>query len=99
MRHKILQLIGWLLIRKWGKHLEELHIIGDEDQMLFEWAGAVPGAFYNPLARDKRGLLEKSHRVPRNIVELALRWIEQIPGRVPITYHPRDFEGENQTHG
>ena len=83
------------LIRKWGAACETLYIVGDPDQCIFQWRGADPRAFTNTnIPMENRQVLSQSYRVPRAVHARAVRWINQMEGREPVIYHPRDHDGD-----
>jgi DNA helicase-2/ATP-dependent DNA helicase PcrA len=77
------------VLRKLTKDADQLILIGDADQTLYEWAGASVEAFLTPLPESRQQVLEQSRRVPKKIHNLAVRWIETIPNREKIVYYPR----------
>jgi DNA helicase II / ATP-dependent DNA helicase PcrA len=80
------------VIRGWKT--EHLFLIGDDDQNLYEWSGAIPDTFLNSnLPPEREKVLEQSYRIPRSVHGIASRWISSVPGRVPKAYLPRDHEG------
>lgn len=57
---------------------------------LYQFRGSDPSAFLEPeLPEAQTRVLGQSYRVPSAIHAYAVRWIEQMPDRTPITYHPR----------
>jgi superfamily I DNA/RNA helicase len=91
----------WLVLSKWSKDetVQEIRIVGDQDQALFMWSGARPDFLNHETIRpDQRFVLNQSHRVPRAVHALAMRWIKQIKNRAPVEYYPRDFEGLVKRH-
>lgn len=82
------------LIRRWGQWMNTLVMAGDDDQILYAWAGATPEAFLEPaLPPEQMRVLSQSRRIPRAVHERAERWIGQIGVRQPKAYNPRDEEG------
>ena len=80
------------VLRRWNA--KKLILIGDDDQNLYEWAGAIPRHFFNPpLAADHESVLAQSYRVPKAVHRVALNWICQASSRKEKIYHPRDEEG------
>lgn len=83
------------LIRKWGAHVDDLVMAGDDDQTLYDWAGATAEVFLNPpLPPEQKRVLAQSYRVPRIIQTKAQKWIEQVTRREIKDYRARDAEGE-----
>jgi superfamily I DNA/RNA helicase len=81
------------VIRNWNSRIRVL--IGDDDQNLYEWSGAIPKAFYSPpLPGDQERVLEQSYRVPRRVHAEATRWISNARDRRDKIYLPRDAEGD-----
>jgi DNA helicase-2/ATP-dependent DNA helicase PcrA len=84
--------LEFALARKWGERADELVIVGDPDQNLYEWRGSDPAAFYATEATTER-VLEQSYRVPQEVHKMAQQWIRQIPDRKDAAYLPRDEGG------
>lgn len=82
------------LLQKWGEAAGHLVLCGDPYQNIYEWRGSDASLFlddFDPQGGDR--LLRQSYRVSRAVHETAMRWIERMPGYVPIEYLPRDEEG------
>jgi len=82
-----------LLVRWSG----DAHVVfvGDLDQSVYVFRGAVPRAFYDlKIPDERRRVLSQSYRVPRAVRDAAMRWISQIRDREAVTYHARDADGE-----
>ena len=91
-----LSAIQWDCIRKMMDEsgLEEVYFAGDDDQAIYEWAGADVKQFRGLVHEcDKVIELQSSHRVPRKIHALAESIIEQDTGRIQKTYLPSNKEG------
>ncbi|KKK65440.1 hypothetical protein LCGC14_2974110, partial [marine sediment metagenome] len=80
------------VLRTWNtKHLV---LIGDDDQNLYEWSGAIPDRFYTPeLPPDRERVLGQSYRVPRAAHSLASNIVSRLIKRRTKEYTPRDFDG------
>lgn len=78
------------VVRSW--RCEDLYLVGDDDQNLYEWSGAVPREFYGRQATSEI-MLEQSYRVPRAVHARALRCIEKVHDRKPKKYLARPAEG------
>lgn len=64
---------------------------GDDDQAIYEWAGASPYAML-----DQQGavqVLAQSYRLPRVVHRMATTIVDQIQRRQAKTWHPRDETG------
>lgn len=82
------------LIRRWGRKAGYLILVGDCDQSIFTWRGADPQGFTTPdLPPDQKLILSTSYRVPVQVHDLAVRWINRVVGRDPVDYEPRPAEG------
>ena len=75
--------------------LRLLTIAGDDDQAIFEWAGADPHgmARFVQTYNAKVTILDQSYRVPMEPHELANDLIRTVKARVPKVYRPRPVDG------
>jgi len=81
------------VIRAWG--VGHRFLIGDDDQNLYEWSGAVPQRFLNyEIPSSQEMVLSQSYRVPNAVHRVATKWISQVRFRKAKDYRPRDHEGE-----
>lgn len=85
--------LAMALIRQWATFMSHLVILGDDDQILYAWAGCRPDTMFNP-PPDHLNILKQSWRVPRKVHMLANRWIQKVAVRQPKEYLPRDADGE-----
>jgi len=85
--------LSMALIRKWGKALDYILMAGDDDQCIYEWAGARPGVMLEGEPA-KKVVLQQSFRVPRAVHALAQKVILTVKKREPKIYQPRDCDGE-----
>lgn len=92
-----MSLLEMRLARKWGDNAEQLLVVGDPDQTIYEWRGADPSAFYEGEASVSQ-VLSQSYRVPRAVHKMALTWIDQITNRNKVEYKPRDEDGAVVKH-
>lgn len=79
------------LLESWWGGARAVFMIGDDDQSLYEWAGAN-GALFTKGGRHV--VLSRSWRLPRSVHAVALRVISAVEGRVEKEFSPRDEEGE-----
>ena len=70
-------------------------VAGDDDQAVFEWAGANPGgmARFEALSRGERVVLSQSWRVPGRVHALAQGLISRVKNRVPKEYLAKASQG------
>jgi DNA helicase-2/ATP-dependent DNA helicase PcrA len=85
------------LARKWGARCQQLVVVGDPFQNLYEWRGSEPEAFDVVEAASER-VLEQSYRVPRAVHAYAVEWARPLvpEGGTFPEYKPRDEEGETR---
>lgn len=80
------------VIRTWNTKARVL--VGDDDQNLYEWSGALPQFFFEPeLPADREKVLAQSYRVPKAVHRMAMRWVLGVSKRKQKDYMPRDHEG------
>lgn len=90
--------LEFALARKWGETCEQMVVVGDPDQCLYQWRGTDPAAMTDGEHASQR-VLAQSYRVPEAVHDYAVRWIEQIEGRPPIDYHPRLEDPDDPSKG
>jgi superfamily I DNA/RNA helicase len=81
------------LLEMWARNTVSTVYVGDSDQAILRFAGAVPEVFIN-LDHSWMKVLGKTYRVPRKVHELAMRIIRQAKNREDIDYEPTEIEGE-----
>lgn len=80
------------VIRSWPTRTRVL--VGDDDQNLYEWSGAIPDRFFLPeLPPERETVLSQSYRVPRAVHRIAQAHVQRIRNRRAKEYRPRDEEG------
>ena len=80
------------VIRSWNCRARVL--VGDDDQNLYEWSGAIPQEFFgSELPEGREKVLEQSYRVPRAVHAMATRWSGRISSRKEKVYKPRPADG------
>ena len=87
--------LQWRIIEKLSAHVKRVYIAGDDDQAVHSWAGADPHgmAKFVKAHNAKSKVLDRSHRVPSTVHELAQSVISRVGDRVPKTYRPRSDQG------
>jgi DNA helicase-2/ATP-dependent DNA helicase PcrA len=82
----------WDYVRRISRDAREVYIAGDDDQAIFQWAGADIEQFLH-LKGDKQ-VLPKSYRLSRNVWKVANDISSQIHNRYTKEWSPRDEDGE-----
>ncbi len=81
------------VIRSWN--VRHRILVGDDDQGIYEWSGAVPMTFLSPeLPSSREKVLSQSYRVPAAVHELASKWINQVRMRKHKDYASKEEIGE-----
>lgn len=90
--------LQWRLFEQLAQRAERIYVAGDDDQAIYQWAGADPDAFV-AFAADSETTLKQSYRVPRSVQRIAERIINPVKGRKVKDWRPRDSEGAARTYG
>ncbi len=77
------------VLKHWASRCEKLVMVGDDDQCIYQFAGATPEAFAAHQIGPEDKLLDQSYRVPAAVWSHAVDWISQVPDRVAKDYFPR----------
>jgi DNA helicase-2/ATP-dependent DNA helicase PcrA len=90
--------LQWDCIKKLAEGVDNVHIAGDDDQAIYQWAGADVETFIQ-LEGDVT-VLENSYRIPRKVHEVAQGILNRIPikNRRVKSWTPRSVEGEIMIH-
>lgn len=105
--------LQWEVIREMAdmEGVEEVFIAGDDDQAIFEWAGANPHGMeeFEEQYSAQRVVLDRSYRIPSEVHRIVTGISARISHRVGKSYQPRDevgtvvydeiFEPSSQTEG
>lgn len=84
--------LQWRVIDKIMKHASRIYLAGDDDQAIFDWAGADPSRLID--AKDwEKEILEQSYRIPKSTHYIADRLISRINHRQPKLWKPRNYRG------
>lgn len=86
-----LSLLQWDVVKVLSEQVSKVYIAGDDDQAIFRWAGASPGAFNR--FPGKVRILEQSYRIPLRVHDLAGKIIKQVVARQPKDYLSRSELG------
>ena len=91
-----LSFIQWQMVEKIIRKSDRAYIAGDDDQAIFNWAGADIGRLGK--LKCEREILNKSYRIPRKVHTVAHKIITPVMGRVEKVWQPRSEEGELHYH-
>lgn len=81
--------LQFAVLRQWAADCDRLIMVGDDDQCIYQFAGATPEAFAVGEIGPNDRLLEQSYRVPYSVWSHAIEWIAKVRDRVDKTYMPR----------
>lgn len=89
-----LSLLQWQCIQKLAENVEEVYIAGDDDQAIYQWAGADTSTFVN--LKGEEILLQQSYRTPVKVFDIAQKIVQRIPNkqRREKPWRPRSENGE-----
>jgi DNA helicase-2/ATP-dependent DNA helicase PcrA len=76
------------------KNFEEIWILGDDDQTIYTRLNGANAEFLLDMRADKKIVLDKSHRLPRKIWELAVKYISLNEHRVNKPFKHNGQEGK-----
>lgn len=93
-----LSALEFALARKWSESCEQIVVVGDPDQCLYQWRGTDPQAMLAGEIATER-VLAQSYRVPAAVHDYAVSWIEGVEGRPPIDYEPRLIDPADPSKG
>jgi DNA helicase-2/ATP-dependent DNA helicase PcrA len=95
-----LSYLQWQMVRTIWKKSKKTYIAGDDDQAIFQWAGADIDHFIALKEEvDEIKVLEQSYRIPGGpIHELSQRIIANVSNRYDKVYKPRDELGVLKYH-
>jgi DNA helicase-2/ATP-dependent DNA helicase PcrA len=87
--------LQWNTVNSIFSEVERMYVAGDDDQAIFEWAGADVKSFLDFASRARRVVLDHSWRVPPEIQKVANGIIQQIPRaeRYQKEWSPADHSG------
>lgn len=86
--------LQWDLVQALIERSEHVYIAGDDDQAVYNWAGADVQSFLSLPGNVQ--VLDQSYRVPAKIHDLANKVVCRIRKRQPKTWNPREEQGSIQ---
>lgn len=87
----------WILLDILAEKNNNLFVVGDPDQAIYEWRGARPDLFVNYIS-DKIFLLEKNYRSTPNILDVANSIIKNNRNRIEKNLFTENNNGEIVIH-
>jgi len=91
-----LSFIQWQMTEILIRNSKEAYIAGDDDQAIFDWAGADTKRL--GLIGGEREILAQSYRIPRAVHHVAANLINRVSDRVIKNWNPKEDEGIVQRH-
>ena len=85
--------LQWEVVARLAAGCEQVVVAGDDDQAIFEWAGAAPYGLVD-LPADKERVLSQSYRLPVEVQSFAQVIARRIRRRKAKDYRPRPGAGE-----
>jgi DNA helicase-2/ATP-dependent DNA helicase PcrA len=89
--------LQWAVVERLASVTRRVVIGGDDDQAIFQWAGADVQTFIDMPGRVLT--LDQSWRVPRSVAEVASEVLSRVKNRRPKTWKPRLDENGNAVEG
>lgn len=84
--------LQWYMVMTAFKKCREIYLAGDDDQAIYEWSGADVNYFLN-IGHNNVKVLDKSYRLPDNILEFSRRITNRIKQRVEKRYTGKGTQG------
>ena len=91
-----LSALQWEMVRKMSKTAARTVLAGDDDQAIFQWAGADVEYFIN--LEGPTTVLQQSYRVPVKIQDIAQNIISRVSIRKNKNWKPREGVSSIQYH-
>lgn len=83
--------LQWRVVRILMRGCRRVYIAGDDDQAIYEWAGADVDEFLRFPGAEL--VLGRSYRIPSAVQEAAQKIVDGIGHRMPKDWKPRDAKG------
>ena len=84
--------LQWELVKELCKRSQRSFLAGDDDQAIYNWAGADVRSFLD--FEGEITILQQSYRVPAKVHALAGNVVKRIRKRQDKVWNPRDYHGE-----
>lgn len=83
--------LQWRVVHKLCSRARRVVIAGDDDQAIYQWAGADVPYFID--MKGNRVVLDQSYRIPAKVQEISSTIVSKIKNRNQKVWHSRDAEG------
>jgi superfamily I DNA/RNA helicase len=93
-----LSMLQWEVVFKLGSKAKRWYIAGDDDQAIFNWAGA-DSRIFQALRSDDKEILNQSFRLSKEIHTVAMNIVKRIRSRLDKEYSPTESQGEVRAAG
>jgi len=81
-------------IRHWGKNMQRIVFIGDDDQAIYKFTGAdARNLIDRDIPDENRIILKKSYRLPVAVHQAAQKWIKKCSHRQEKEFEACDTQG------
>lgn len=84
--------LQWCVLDQMSKKCNKIFIAGDDDQLIYKWAGADVNYILN-IKNEEEVILSKSYRLPSNIYKLSRDVLRRIRVRKPKECEPTKEDG------
>lgn len=84
--------VQWLVIARAFEEVDRMYVAGDDDQAIYQWAGADVRRF-RTLSVDSTEVLPSSHRLPPEVFSLASGIANRIEDRYEKDWGPAEHSG------
>lgn len=84
--------LQWKVINEMSKKCKRVYIAGDDDQLIYKWAGADVNYILN-IKADEEIILAKSYRLPSNVYKLSRKILSRIKNRKEKECEPTKEDG------
>ena len=88
--------LQWQVVDKIMAHASRVYLAGDDDQAIFDWAGADPTRLID--SDWEKEVLQQSYLIPKTAHNIADRLITRIKHRQTKLWKPRDYKGFSRSY-
>jgi len=86
--------LQWSIVNKIMKFSKNVYIAGDDDQAIFQWAGADVDKFIGLCKKYPVEFLNNSYRLPKDIMTFSENLLKKISNRIPKVSFCNKEEGK-----